>query len=177
MFSNLFSGEQKTGWKKTWGSRAKWGTVMGHNNNIPQTDIGLTQDPENQNIDVSDTMLSGPRTAITKISCEHVLDIIVREWQLLASFCAQFTSPDCEDLSRRTWTACSWIISASQLVHQYISLIKDRTFQGFRTKTRYDVGYGLIESWSALPVCIVQKYFIDVSNSSRHKDQLARQIQ
>ena len=50
---------------------------MGHNNNIPQTDIGLTQDPENQNIDVSDTMLSGPRTAITKISCEHVLDIIV----------------------------------------------------------------------------------------------------
>ena len=55
------------------------GTVMGHNNNIPQTDIGLTQDPENQNIDVSDTMLSGPRTAITKISCEHVLDIIVRE--------------------------------------------------------------------------------------------------
>ena len=30
---------------------------MEHNNNIPQTDIGLTQDPENQNIDVSDNVV------------------------------------------------------------------------------------------------------------------------
>ena len=179
MFSNLFSGEQKTGWKKTWGSRAKWGTVMGHNNSSDwyRTD---TRSGESKHWRVGHNVVwTENRDHKDKLrACAgYYCAESDGSWRAFVHSSPLLIVRFCRKLSRRTWTACSWIISASQLVHQYIILIKDRTFQGFRTKTRYDVGYGLIESWSALPVCIVQKYFIDVSNSSRHKDQLARQIQ